>query len=87
LALQFSDALLAEYGVEHEEQQRRFKSVTATTLYTSRYESPQPWLWEMRGGEWLKALPLPDRPLRPRSTPTGHQLPLFDHETVAAENA
>ncbi|MFN0071176.1 MAG: hypothetical protein ACKVVP_06765, partial [Chloroflexota bacterium] len=47
----------------------RFKLVPVTTRSTSRYQSPQPWLWEMRDGQWLKALPLPDRPLRPRSPP------------------
>jgi transposase len=69
LTLEFADEPLAQYKVEYQPDRRHLRQVEPVRLFATRFRSPQPPLWEVGEGEWLKVVrvPLPAR----RSRPTG----------------
>jgi len=72
-----SDEPLAQYGVAYERNQHHLKSVHADQLYPMPFQSPQPFLWQLRHGEWLTALRLSPRQRRRRREPVGEEPALF----------
>ncbi len=66
LTLEYGDEPLARYKVAYQPDKRRLLEVTEPRLYDTPYRSPQPPLWEMGDGDWLKVLRVPEYALRKR---------------------
>jgi len=77
LTLAFSDEPVAQYTVTYQPDKRHLKTVTEERLFETPHRSPQPPLWELGDGEWLKVLRLPEyaSPRRPQGRAV--QPPLF----------
>lgn len=77
LTLAFSDEPLAQYTVAYQPDKRHLKAVTEERRFATPHRSPQPPLWDLGDGEWLRVLRLPDYAPRTRRTGEQGQLPLF----------
>lgn len=63
LLLEFSDEPLAQYSVTYEPDHRHLGNVVPRQLFETQYGSPQPSLWALGDGEWLKVIRVPS-PIR-----------------------
>ncbi len=59
LTLEYADDPLARYGVRYQPDSRQLLDVAEKQLYDTPHRSPQPPLWELGDGEWLKVVRLP----------------------------
>jgi transposase len=59
LTLEYADEPLARYKVRYQPDNRNLLSVGDPHLYETPHRSPQPPLWELGDGEWLKVVRLP----------------------------
>ncbi len=67
LTVEFADEALAQYTVAYQPDKRHFTAVEEPRLFETPHRSPQPFLWELGDGEWLKVLRVPAyAPRRPR---------------------
>jgi transposase len=84
LTLGYGDEPLAYYAVAVD-RRGQLTAVTEPRLVLTRYQSRQPWLWELSPEEWLLALQRParrrKRPRRPVA-PASQPLFLFDELTT-----
>jgi len=77
LTVAFADEALAHYQVRYQPDDYHLVEVTEVALVPNPYTSPQPFLWTLGDGEWLRVVPLaPYSPRRPRPTSAEVQLPL-----------
>jgi hypothetical protein len=77
LTVTFADEALAHYEVRYQPDDNHLVGVTEVALVPNPYTSPQPFLWTLGDGEWLRVVPLaPYSPRRPRPTSAEVQLPL-----------
>jgi len=73
----FADEALAHYQVRYQPDDYHLVEVTEVALVPNPYTSPQPFLWTLGDGEWLRVVPLaPYSPRRLRPTSAEVQLPL-----------
>jgi hypothetical protein len=76
LLLEFSDEPLAQYSVDYEPDHRHLREVMPRQLFETRFHSPQPPLWELGDGEWLKVIRGPPRRQRNKFLSAARQVPL-----------
>lgn len=76
LLLEFADEPLAKYSATYEPNRRHFRDVTPRQLFETQYRSPQPPLWQLGDGEWLKVLQVTHAAPRRRWKTEAEQLPL-----------
>jgi len=80
LTIEFADEALAQYRVTYQPDKRHLAAVDEPRLFTTPHRSPQPTLWPLGDGEWLKMLRVPAyAPRRPR-VGQASQAPLFTVE-------
>jgi len=77
LLLEFSDEPLAQYSVAYKPDQRQLRDVVPRQLFKTQYHSPQPTLWELGDGEWLKVLRVMPSARRPRPPQIARQGQFF----------
>jgi len=58
LTLEYADEPLARYKVRYQPDKRKLLDVVDPHLYDTAHRSPQPPLWELGDGEWLKVVRL-----------------------------
>ncbi len=78
LTLEYADEPLARYGVRYQPDGRHLLDVAKRQLYDTPYRSPQPPLWELGEGEWLKVLRVPEYAPRARRVAVGEQTMLLE---------
>jgi putative transposase len=83
LLAQFGDEALAEYTVAYQRDRHHLRSVSATHLYETRFQSPQPLLLELEPGAWRLAISLLEPRRRHRVKSDLVQPPLFPPEEIA----
>jgi hypothetical protein len=66
LTLEYADEPLSRYKVWYQPDHKRLLDVGESQLYNTPHRSPQPPLWELGDGEWLKVIRLPE--YAPRTT-------------------
>ena len=59
LTLEYADEPLARYQVRYQPDRKHLLDIAAKQLYDTPHRSPQPPLWELGDGEWLKVVRLP----------------------------
>ncbi len=77
LTLEYADEPLARYKVRYQPDRKHLLGVTERQLYDTPHRSPQPPLWELGDGEWLKVLKVPEYAPRRRRLATVVQAELF----------
>ncbi len=77
LTVEFGDEVLAQYQVRYQPDRKHLASVGEPRLFATPHRSPQPFLWELGDGEWLKVLRLPEYAARKRPRGGTVQAPLF----------
>ena len=80
LTVEFADDALAQYQVTYQPDRRHVTPFTEPRLFETPHRSPQPPLWGVGEGEWLKVLRLPDDATRRARPSRVGQLPLFSSE-------
>lgn len=87
LTLEYREEPLAQYRVAHAPGKRQFKAVTLHRLFETPFHSPQPWLFPLDEGQWVKAWRVqPSAPRRARRA-TAIQLPLFADDLLKRSTA
>jgi len=56
---EFCDELLAQYSVTNDPDWRHLRGGVRRQVFETQYQGPQLPLWELRDGEWLKVIPVP----------------------------
>jgi len=77
LTVEFGDEVLAQYRVAYQPDKRHLVGVDEPRLFATPHRSPQPPLWPLGDGEWLKVLRLPEYASRHRHVAPPVQAPLF----------
>ena len=77
LTVEFADEPLAQYHVRYAPDKKHLKEVAVARIFDTPHRSPQPSLWALGEGEWLKVIRLV--PYAPRRQPhaTHFQARLF----------
>ena len=78
LTLVYSDEPLAQYRATYERDHHHLQTVQEARLYLTPFQSPQPFLCEPHGGEWLRVLRVRVRPAQRRRRVLGEQRALFE---------
>jgi transposase InsO family protein len=76
LTIEFSEQPLSQYGVQYEPDHHHFRTITDRRLFETQFQSPQPTLWELGDGEWLKVLRIHPHAPRAQRKRWGIQLEL-----------
>ncbi len=77
LTLEYADEPLARYKVRYQPDRKHLLGVTEGQLYDTPHRSPQPPLWELGDGEWLKVLKVAEYTTRRRRDAALVQAQLF----------
>jgi hypothetical protein len=81
LTVECRDEVLARYRVAYQPDKRQLKQVGEPRLFATPHRSPQPYLWALGDGEWLKVLRAPAyAPRQQRRVAVGTQAALFSLE-------
>ena len=67
LTIEYADEPLSRYKVTYQPDNNHPRAIAESQLYDNPHRSPQPPLWELGDGGWLKVLRLPE--YRPRRKP------------------
>ncbi len=73
LTLEYADEPLARYGVRYQPGGKGLLDASEKQLYDTPYRSPQPPLWELGDGGWLKVVRLPAYAPRSQCLPAAVQ--------------
>ncbi len=68
---------MAQYRVTYQPNKRHLANVDEPRLFTTPHRAPQPYLWQLGDGEWLKVLRRPAYAPRYRRAGEAVQPPLF----------
>lgn len=77
LTLEYVDEPLSRYRVSYQPDNNHLTRVKESKLYDTPYCSPQPPLWELGDGDWLKVLRVREYVPRRHRTKQPPQLILF----------
>ncbi len=77
LTLEYADEPLSRYKVTYQPDNNHLRSVGEPQIYDTPHRSPQPPLWELGDGDWLKVLRVPEYAPRKQRQAAGVQVSLF----------